>query len=86
MTQPTTQLSPLVPGSPESTELIGSDDQFFSDLAVDDGPMSERVAVLFSRASDPLRASMDLDGVVFLDAHPGDSQLSVFPILLTWVF
>lgn len=83
MTQPTSQPSSLALGSLESTELKGPGDLFFLELPKDEVPISERIAAIFSRASVILRSSMDLDGVAFLDARPSDSQLSVFPFLLT---
>jgi hypothetical protein len=38
-------------------------------------PISERIGAIFSRASALLKESLDLDGVVFLDAHRNDPQL-----------
>ncbi|KAJ5356143.1 hypothetical protein N7517_010752 [Penicillium concentricum] len=48
-------------GSPES-------------LVPENVPIAERVAAIFARASLLLRDSLDLDGVVFLDAHRNDPQ------------
>ncbi|CAG8413696.1 unnamed protein product [Penicillium salamii] len=46
-----------------------------SELAVtEDVPITERIAAIFSRASILLKESLDLDGVVFLDAHRNDPQ------------
>jgi hypothetical protein len=36
---------------------------------------AERISAIFSRASTLLKESLDLDGVVFLDAHRNDPQL-----------
>lgn len=71
----TTQPSSLAPGTPESTDPRL--DEYFPDPATDDVPIAERVAAIFTRASSLLRASMDVDGVTFLDARQSDSQLSV---------
>jgi hypothetical protein len=50
----------------------------FSRLSLTDkGPVSERVAAIYSRASLLLRESMDLDGVAFLDACPTNFALLV---------
>lgn len=76
-TQATSQPSSLAPGSPESTELLAYDD-YFPNTTIDDVPIAERLAAIFSRAAILLKSSMDLDGVVFLDASQSDSQLSVF--------
>jgi hypothetical protein len=38
-------------------------------------PITERIAAMFSRASVLLKESLNLDGVVFLDAHRNDPQL-----------
>jgi hypothetical protein len=38
-------------------------------------PITERISAIFSRASTLLKESLDLDGVVFLDAHRNDPQL-----------
>ena len=47
-----------------------------SELTVpEDVPITERIAAIFSRASTLLEESLDLDGVVFLDAHRNDPQL-----------
>ncbi|KAJ5563431.1 hypothetical protein N7535_008595 [Penicillium sp. DV-2018c] len=37
-------------------------------------PLTERVAAMFSRASVLLKESLDLDGVIFFDAHRNDPQ------------
>ncbi|KAJ5122544.1 uncharacterized protein N7443_002646 [Penicillium atrosanguineum] len=73
VTLPTTQPSSLAPGTPETTECIGLD-EYFPETATDDVPIAERVASIFTRASSLLRASMDIDGVTFLDARQSDSQ------------
>lgn len=44
---------------------------------VENLPISERIAAIFSRASGLLKDSLDLDGVVFLDAYRNDPQLLV---------
>jgi hypothetical protein len=44
---------------------------------VENLPISERIAAIFSRASGLLKDSLDLDGVVFLDAYRNDPQLWV---------
>lgn len=77
MTQATSQPSSLAPGSPESTELLESD-EYIPDPTMGDVPIAERLAAIFSRAANLLKSSMSLDGVVFLDARQSDSQLSVF--------
>ncbi|KAJ5953356.1 hypothetical protein N7454_000252 [Penicillium verhagenii] len=76
MTRPTTQPSSLAPGSPESAERL-CHDYFGTESAMEDVPIAERVAAIFSRASELLRGSMDLDGVVFLDARQGDSTFDL---------
>ncbi|KAJ5642788.1 hypothetical protein N7490_006788 [Penicillium lividum] len=76
MTRPTSQPSSLAPASPYSEGLLGPNDYFASE-AMDDVPIAERVAAIFSRASDLLRGSMDLDGVAFLDARQGDSKFDL---------
>ncbi|KAJ5312553.1 hypothetical protein N7508_003383 [Penicillium antarcticum] len=40
-------------------------------------PISERIAAIFSRASELLKDSLDLDGVVFLDAYRNDPQFEM---------
>lgn len=82
MTQATSQPSSLAPGSPESTELLASD-EYFPDTTMDDVPIAERLAAIFSRAAKLLKSSMNLDGVVFLDARQSDSKLSVFSFSFT---
>ncbi|KAJ5672088.1 hypothetical protein N7507_001215, partial [Penicillium longicatenatum] len=77
MTRPSTQPSSLDPASPQSAELLGPNEYFGSEDALDDVPIAERVAAIFSRASDLLRGSMDLDGVAFLDARQGDSKFDL---------
>ncbi|OQD64025.1 hypothetical protein PENPOL_c008G04351 [Penicillium polonicum] len=37
-------------------------------------PITERIAAIFTRASLLLKESLDLDGVIFLDAHRNDPQ------------
>lgn len=59
-------LSCSVEGPPES-------------LVPDNVPIAERIAATFGRASLLLKESLDLDGVVFLDAHRSDPQLLVTP-------
>ncbi|KAJ6139708.1 hypothetical protein N7471_006194 [Penicillium samsonianum] len=45
------------------------------ELSVPDNvPITERIAAIFARASLLLKESLDLDGVVFLDAHRNDPQ------------
>ena len=78
-TLPTTQPSSLAPGTPESTHPLRLD-EYFPEPATDDVPIAERVAAIFTRASSLLRASMDVDGVTFLDARQSDSQLSVLSL------
>ncbi|OQE06694.1 hypothetical protein PENVUL_c017G04439 [Penicillium vulpinum] len=47
--------------------------QGFSQLSLTEStPIPERIASIYSRASELLRDSMDLDGVAFLDACPTD--------------
>ncbi|KAJ5648083.1 hypothetical protein N7490_004455 [Penicillium lividum] len=75
MTRQTSQPSSLAPGSPESAELLN--ECFDPEAATDEVPIAERVAAIFSRASDLLRGSMDLDGVAFLDARQGDSNFDL---------
>ncbi|KAJ5568893.1 hypothetical protein N7450_011379 [Penicillium hetheringtonii] len=75
-TQATSQPSSLAPGSPESTELLAYDD-YFPNTTIDDVPIAERLAAIFSRAAILLKSSMDLDGVVFLDASQSDSQFDL---------
>lgn len=82
-TQITTQLSSLAPGSPESTEFSPSDENCL-DITMGDLPIAEIIAAIFSRASILLKSSMDLDGVVFLDARQSDSQLSVSQPFITY--
>jgi hypothetical protein len=82
MTQPTTQPSSLAPGSPESTELLAYDEDS-PDTTMDDVSTAEHLAAIFSRAANLLKSSMDLDGVVFLDARQSDSQLSVLSLSST---
>ncbi|KGO74401.1 CheY-like superfamily [Penicillium italicum] len=43
-------------------------------LVPDNVPITERIAAIFARASILLKESLDLDGVVFLDAHRNDPQ------------
>ncbi|KAJ5496706.1 hypothetical protein N7463_008693 [Penicillium fimorum] len=43
-------------------------------LVPENVPMAKRIAGIFARASLLLRESLDLDGVVFLDAHRNDPQ------------
>ncbi|OQE44401.1 hypothetical protein PENCOP_c002G07681 [Penicillium coprophilum] len=43
-------------------------------LVPENVPIAERIAGIFARASLLLRESLDLDGVVFLDAHRNDPQ------------
>ena len=81
-TQITTQLSSLAPGSPGSAELLSPDEKCL-DITMEDLPIGEIMAAIFSRASNLLKSSMDLDGVVFLDARQSDSQLSVSPPFIT---
>ncbi|CAI7598092.1 unnamed protein product [Penicillium pancosmium] len=76
MTQPTTQPSSLAPGSPESTELLPYDEDS-PDPTMDDVSIAEHLAAIFSRAANLLKSSMDLDGVVFLDARQSDSQFDL---------
>ncbi|KAH8426363.1 hybrid sensor histidine kinase/response regulator [Aspergillus melleus] len=76
ITQPTSQPSSLAPGSPQSTEPLASD-EYFLDSTMDDVSITERVAAIFSRAGHVLRHSMDLDGVVFLDARQSDSRFDL---------
>lgn len=80
LTRPSTQPSSLAPASPQSADLLCPNEYFDPEAAMDDVPIAERVAAIFSRASDLLRGSMDLDGVVFLDARQGDSKLSVISL------
>ncbi|KAJ5610186.1 hypothetical protein N7510_006905, partial [Penicillium lagena] len=75
-TLPSTQPSSLAPGSPKLTALIGPGENF-SGSAVDDVPVAERLSAIFSRASELLRASMDLSGVAFLDARQSGSQFDL---------
>jgi hypothetical protein len=82
MTQPTTQPSSLAPGSPESTELLASD-EYFPDTVMDNVSVTERLAAIFSRAAILLKSSMNLDGVTFLDARQSDSQLLVLSLSST---
>jgi hypothetical protein len=77
---PPTQPSSLALGTPESTDPLGLD-EYYSESA-DDVPIAERVAAIFTRASSLLRASMDVEGVTFLDARQNDSRLSVFSFFL----
>ncbi|KAJ5993465.1 hypothetical protein N7451_009189 [Penicillium sp. IBT 35674x] len=77
ITRPSSQPSSLAPASPQSAELIGPNDYFVSEAAMDDVPIAERVAAVFSRASDLLRSSMDLDGVAFFDARQRDSKFDL---------
>lgn len=76
ITQTTTQPSSLAPGSPESAELLGSD-EYFPETSMDDVPIAERLAAIFSRAAQLLKSSMNLDGVVFLDARQSDSHFDL---------
>lgn len=46
-------------------------------LVLENVPITERIAAIFTRASLLLKESLDLDGVVFLDAHRNDPQLLV---------
>ncbi|CAI7584761.1 unnamed protein product [Penicillium glandicola] len=46
-------------------------------LVSENVPITERLASIFTRASLLLKESLDLDGVVFLDAHRNDPQLLV---------
>ena len=48
-------------------------------LLPDNVPVSDRIASTFARASLLLKESLDLDGVVFLDAYRHDPQLLVTP-------
>jgi hypothetical protein len=48
-------------------------------LVPDNVPIAERIAATFARASLLLKESLDLDGVVFLDAYRNDPQLLVAP-------
>ncbi|KAI9035886.1 uncharacterized protein KD926_002640 [Aspergillus affinis] len=75
-TRPTSQPSSLAPGSPESREPSASD-KFFLDSTMDEESTTERVAAIFSRAGHLLKSSMELDGVVFLDARESDSQFDL---------
>ncbi|OQD96016.1 hypothetical protein PENSOL_c017G11111 [Penicillium solitum] len=43
-------------------------------LVLENVPITERIAAIFARASLLLKESLDLDGVVFLDAHRNDPQ------------
>ncbi|KAJ6079031.1 hypothetical protein N7467_008784 [Penicillium canescens] len=45
--------------------------------AVENLPISERIAAIFTRASGLLKDSLDLDGVVFLDAYRNDPQFEM---------
>jgi GAF domain-containing protein len=57
-------VSSSVEGTPES-------------LGPENVPITERIAAIFARASLLLEESLDLDGVVFFDAHRNDPQLLV---------
>lgn len=50
---------------------------------MDSVPISKRIAMIFDRASVLLRESMDLDGVVFLDASHSNSSLFVLNLFLS---
>jgi hypothetical protein len=51
-------------------------DKGFSQLSIDERkPTAERIATIYSRASELLRDSMDLDGVTLLDACPTNFSL-----------
>ncbi|OQE37829.1 hypothetical protein PENCOP_c009G03672 [Penicillium coprophilum] len=55
------------------TDVPQSIDQGFSQLSLTESkPIYERISSIYSRASALLRDTMDLDGVVFLDACPTD--------------
>ncbi|KAJ5913800.1 hypothetical protein N7504_002683 [Penicillium tannophilum] len=77
ITRPSSQPSSLAPASPQSAELLGPNEYFASETAIDDVPIAERVAAVFSRASDLLRSSMDVDGVAFFDARQTDSKFDL---------
>ncbi|CAG7928908.1 unnamed protein product [Penicillium olsonii] len=55
---------------PASTSLDATSEP----TVTEDVPITERIAAIFSRASVLLKESLDLDGVVFLDAHRNDPQ------------
>ncbi|KXG47353.1 CheY-like superfamily [Penicillium griseofulvum] len=57
-------VSSSVEGTPES-------------LGPENVPITERIAAVFTRASLSLEESLDLDGVVFLDAHRNDPQFDI---------
>lgn len=51
---------------------VGSPSEF---IVPEEVPITERISMIFSRASILLKESLDLDGVAFLDAHRHDPQL-----------
>ncbi|KGO56534.1 CheY-like superfamily [Penicillium expansum] len=69
-----TQPSSLSRTSDRAEPLYSSVEGPPESLVPDNVPITERIAAIFSRASLLLKESLDLDGVVFLDAHRNDPQ------------
>lgn len=72
-----TLLSSLSRTSDRAEPLPSSVERPPESLVPDNVPITERIAAIFTRASLLLKESLDLDGVVFLDAHRNDPQLLV---------
>lgn len=66
----------ISPGEPEARHRSSSMISLMDSLSI-----SERIAMVFDRASVLLRESMDLDGVVFLDASRSNFSLFVLHFL-----
>ncbi|OQE10532.1 hypothetical protein PENVUL_c004G07614 [Penicillium vulpinum] len=58
------------PAEPLSSSVEGTTES----LVPENVPITERIAAIFARASLLLKESLDLDGVIFLDAHRNDPQ------------
>ncbi|KAJ5213487.1 hypothetical protein N7449_000656 [Penicillium cf. viridicatum] len=69
-----TLLSSLSRTSDRAEPLPSSVERPPESLVPDNVPITERIAAIFTRASLLLKESLDLDGVVFLDAHRNDPQ------------